>query len=101
MRFTVRRVMVAVAIVALVLGVSIEGPRHYTRCKYMLDSFERIGAHLGIASKRDFADDPEYGEQLARLADWYFVMADRYRRAAWQPWILLWPDPPEPLLPPR
>jgi hypothetical protein len=99
-RFTVRRIMVAVAIVAVVLGLSIEGPGHYSRCRHKSASFERIGGHLGIASERDFAEDRAYGEQLARLADWYIVMADRYRRATWQPWILLWPDPPKPLLGP-
>ncbi len=96
MRFTVWQMMVGVALVAVFLGGFIEGPRHYWKCTSTSASCQRIGSHLAIALVRDRIDDDVYREKMGRLVAWYDYMAQRYERALWQPWILLWPDPPKP-----
>jgi hypothetical protein len=95
-RFTMRQMMVGVAVVAVCLGGFIEGPRHYWRCTGTSASCQRIGSHLRIAAVRERIEDPALSEKLARSADWYIDMTGRYDRALWQPWVLLWPAPPKP-----
>jgi hypothetical protein len=95
-RFTMRQMMVGVGVAAVGLGGVIEGPRHYWRCRGTSSSCRRIGSHLAIDMVRDRVDDPVFREKMGRLVAWYDYMAQRYERALWQPWILLWPDPPKP-----
>jgi hypothetical protein len=75
-RFTVRRLMVAVAIVALPIGL-------WGRSM----AFARI-AREHAAREKDFAD--------ARASSYHWNLAVKYERAAMYPWLPVAPDPPEP-----
>jgi hypothetical protein len=77
-RFTMRQMMIGVAVMAVFLGGLIEGPRHYWRCKSRAASCYRIGSHLWIASVRERIEDPALSEKLARSAEWHYYMVQRY-----------------------
>jgi hypothetical protein len=87
-RFTVRRMMVAVAVVGLAFGVTkwIKGRR---------DMFESLAD--------DYLDEgsafAEYGHGLTELnprSAWNWAMYLKYKQAARHPWFPVAPDPPEP-----
>ncbi len=90
-RFTVRRMMVAVAIAGAVLGVIIGRQ----------DRFRKIAAHhraefnnvsrMPMIMFAGSSDDPV----MLRL-EWHELMRLKYERAARQPWLPVAPDPPEP-----
>jgi hypothetical protein len=95
-RFTVRRLMVAVAVVAIVLGAI-----------YVLAS--RRARFLAIAPEHwdaiqepflkyyDVYLTPEQARQWALTRDgWHMAMSVRYGYAADHPWLPVAPDPPEP-----
>jgi hypothetical protein len=88
MRFTVRRLMVAVAIVAALLGTRhawlmrgyyLERADHFRLIQWQLRS---QGSHAGL-------------EPLAWIAH-YRSLEAKYERAARYPWLPVAPDPPGP-----
>jgi hypothetical protein len=100
-RITARRARMAVVVVAVVAalyGIIIGARWHYQRC--MDTSFRHaiIGGHLALASEHASEAGRQDSVEMRRLIAWYIVMARKYRRATWQPWLLLVPDPPEPRL---
>jgi hypothetical protein len=82
-RFTVRRLMITVAIVALLVGVFAE-MRHRQR------KFGRIAM---IHWFKALADANSTNE---RKQNFHTHMWVKYQRAADYPWLPVWPDPPEP-----
>jgi hypothetical protein len=91
-QFTVRQLMVAVAIAGIVLGVTIE--RH--------NRFRKIAAHHQAEFKKilsglpfHFSGDSSLDPKMRRL-EWHEPMRLKYERAARYPWLPVGPDPPEP-----
>jgi hypothetical protein len=116
MRFTVRRLMVAVAIVSLPLG--------WWRYREMAALSERYrqkyGWYYGLATldlgeaeewdqmavekRKSAAQHPAWTlDQMAvasagkrRMGNYYRDLASKYARAVARPWLPVAPDPPEP-----
>ena len=97
-RFTVRRLMVAVAIVGVLLWMTLLGKRvrafrwmaeyHAAhRMKYPITGSPGA-APRGVDSR---------GELVSAERDrWHAALAAKYSRAARSPWLPVEPDPPEP-----
>jgi hypothetical protein len=120
-RFTVRWIMVAVAVVAVGLGVRAQLARwHQLKWSYEIRAL-RLGrsvayfrargdmshedwvAHCQAVDKRNRSGPPSwgwaepYGEEPAvarRHADYLELLRKKYQRAARQPWWSVEPDPP-------
>lgn len=84
-RFTVRRMMIAVAVVAVVCGLAI-----------------RRRNFLAIAGRHDIIAcpaatcPPEQMLRIMRHNEYNQAMCRKYRRAAWLPFLPVMPDPPRP-----
>jgi hypothetical protein len=86
-RMTTRRWMVAVAIMGIVLGVTIE----------RRNRFRKIAAHhraelMKLVSRMN----PFSGDRSWRPLEWHESMARKYERAARFPWLPVKPDAPGP-----
>jgi hypothetical protein len=95
-RFTVRRLMVAVAIVALACGVAAELlRRHWQFAKIARDHSEIF---LARAASEGFPPVPLTKIWYPRTAKtaWHAEMSIKYQKAARYPWFPVAPDPPEP-----
>jgi hypothetical protein len=91
-RLTVRRLMVAVAVAAVVLG----GLAYAARLAQLRRLYHRRATELRYAeqtyrhpSYRDEVEDPVAADRLGRLDE-------KYEKAADRPWLPVAPDPPEP-----
>ena len=90
-QFTVRRLMVVVAIVALIVCVPIERHRRFSR----LARFHDIESWKGAEEM----PPPRPGTTAIRLTEigwWHLKMQEKYEFAARNPWLPVAPDPPEP-----
>lgn len=90
-RFTVRWLMIAVAIVGVVLGVTIE----------RRGRFRKIAAHHrgecgNLINRSPYVAFSNYSEATNRRIDWHHSMWLRYEDAARSPWLPVAPDSPEP-----
>jgi hypothetical protein len=106
-RFTVRRMMVVVAIVAVIFAVG-GMVRRSMRLRERAEFHERMGREEAEATRavEDLArgaDDPQYAAEVravaaasARLGGWHTRMGAKYRKLARHPWLPVEPDPPEP-----
>jgi hypothetical protein len=106
-RFTVRRLMVAMAIVALLLGGGILGRRSldYRRLAAFHEQMEQRkeravrGIEILARAANDPADaaaarrDAAYEAQIGRH---HAALKAKYLRAASRPWLPVPPDPPPP-----
>jgi hypothetical protein len=117
-RFTIRRLMIAVAVVGVGLGiegyrrrlVSVSVRRRQVAMAYRLDAqmykVEAMAAELERTTPKGFvgftADNPSGpidDDGIARrfrLATHYQELAVKYRRASGYPWLPVGPDPPAP-----
>lgn len=87
-RFTVRRMMVAVAAIAILCGAMMLAERRVR--------FGRIAEHHRL-NARDYTFDKEEGMYMADPGSyWHKVLHEKYRRAASRPWLSVEPDPPWP-----
>jgi hypothetical protein len=101
MRFTVRRLMIAVA----VLGTSLGGFAYLERrCQEFQalaqyhDHEHGLGSALGLDGICRAINIR--GEVVpAALDNWHTELAEKYRHAAQVPWLAVEPDPPRPELP--
>jgi hypothetical protein len=99
-RFSVRTLMLAVVVVALLVWGGMVGMRWYVY--YTLattyGTYEREWREMAVrdrgipASSRSVA--AKWGPQIA---EYYAPLAQKYRRAMWRPWIPVAPDPPAPV----
>jgi hypothetical protein len=90
-RFTVRRLMIAVAIVGVVLGVTIERHSRFRKIEaHHQAEFQRIASEIPM-----FAVNESY-DPLWRRLDWHERMRLKYARATYYPWLPVAPDRPEP-----
>jgi len=97
-RFTVRRLMTAVAVAGIMLAAlsGLERRRaEYDRTfRY---HYNRINSHLYIESYfLGIADDPREEESRDAKSAYHQMMARKYRTATARPWLPVPPDPPEP-----
>jgi len=93
-RFRIRTLMIAVAVVA---GSLVSIPRAYEHNRQCMQK----AAFYGMRHGQGVAARQAAGGRLLDKADdagveWFEFMERKYRRAAWMPWLLLWPDPPDP-----
>jgi hypothetical protein len=104
-RFTVRRMMVAVAIIGIVVWLGIAGGRHwrYRRLAASYASKESLARNFSsgelTATRITFFLKRPCGESttsvMAHLG-YYAEMRAKYDHAARHPWLPVAPDPPEP-----
>jgi hypothetical protein len=122
LRFTVRRLMVAVAIIAILIGVGLQ-IRQTIRFSRLAARYAEDGLfwrsqernHRALGEKmRTASVDPEQGsgaaefwrpyieyqaervEKIKALADFHARMKTKYEAAARRPWFSVEPDPPRP-----
>ena len=90
-RFTVRRLMIAVAVVAVLLGVVVG-------LKRRSDRFRAIALRYAAKHKEDrMAYDVVADEgRFLRRYDYHLSMQRKYEMATERPWLPVPPDPPEP-----
>jgi ribosomal protein L17 len=112
-RFTMRRLMVAVAIVGIVLSIE-SMRRRSSECRLIADeSVDTANALVGHcrevnrmiewARSEGTADYKKWAQELEtdnnatrKLEQFYRDLAAKYERAARYPWLPVAPDPPEP-----
>lgn len=98
-RFTVRRMMVAVAVAALTLGVIVGLQNRHQRFRRIAEdhrsrmiAWEEVGRSEATRKRFDLS-----GQQVSLAAHhWHLQMAENYEHAARRPWLPVAPDPPEP-----
>lgn len=113
-RFTVRRLMVVVAIVAMILGVWLWAERRRARFSALESWHDRqvlwdvciIAGHPGPDGEYVWEAEPRprplkpgtprASPHQLRISTWHYRLASKYRRAARYPWLPVEPDPPEP-----
>jgi hypothetical protein len=88
-RMTTRRWMIAVAVVGIVLGVTIE----------RRNRFRTIAAHhqaefKKLVSQGHLFPFPGSGDAVWRPLEWHESMRLKYEHAARYPWLPVDPDPP-------
>ena len=88
-RFTVRRMMVAVAIMGIAFGMI---DRHY-RFKKMANHHLSELRCLDIEQSLDIKRPSPF---FLALVDYHASLSKKYAKAARYPWLLVGPDPPEP-----
>ncbi|MHB1558831.1 MAG: hypothetical protein ACYC61_15370 [Isosphaeraceae bacterium] len=99
-RFTIRWLMIGIAITGAVLALAVE-------CRRRHDRFLSLAAHhlacihiVNTACNLSQTQINEYGEDVRRRSNawirWHREMAMKYRRAAARPWLPVEPDAPEP-----
>jgi hypothetical protein len=106
-RFTVRRMMVAVAIVGFLLGAA--AMWRIAASRGASAAYHAREAEFSRRSLKDYRDgrvtlrgtltDREaarIARRLERIAPYHDVLARKYERAARYPWLPVEPDPPEP-----
>jgi hypothetical protein len=84
-RFTIRRLMVAVAIVAIYFGWSRWMERRSDRFRSLW--IEHLYKFVEISSPKPLDEVQGY---------YHFKMGEKYRAAMNRPWLPVEPDPPEP-----
>jgi hypothetical protein len=93
-RFTVRRTMIAVAVVALGgWGVRLAQWRAYCLTRAEVDASRAEDYAMRTACLRDEYNRPG---MYQRLHDHWAALARKYRGAAARPWLPVAPDPPQP-----
>lgn len=95
-RFTVRRLMVATAIVACIVRVGVElEPRRARFVRRAVGCLRRENLASSSAFRLRESGDPSYF-RAARRAEFYGRLREKYELAAEHPWLPVWPDPPAP-----
>jgi hypothetical protein len=94
-RMTTRRWMIAVAVVAVLVGWLFERQARFARFaayykEHRFDSIESYDKPNGLVGLR--ARIPNG----IKLSSWRSSLARKYNYAARHPWLLVPPDPPEP-----
>jgi hypothetical protein len=96
-RFTVRRMMVAVAVIAILIeGVSLWQRAALYRWKVRHHAMMERSSVIAVVEGPKAADNAE----LARLSEvwstYHAAMKQKYEYAVTRPWIYVPPDPPQP-----
>jgi hypothetical protein len=91
-RFTVLRLMLVVAIVAVVLGARSWYEGRSARFREMARRYSKSW----LENADIVVGDRESDETQARRSEHHRAMWEKYLRASRQPWLPVEPDPPEP-----
>lgn len=89
-----RRCLVFFAAVTFVGATGSGAFWNYQRCTQTAMSMERMG---GCMAARIYISPDDITPGDREWVRWYALMKSKYRAAAWQPWLLLIPDPAEPV----
>ena len=98
-RLTIRRLMIAVAIVAMLAGIAIEISRRRARFHELAVHYRRMERntfHRGYYISATLEEFEEYSRRWPRLKPYYTEMTGKYELAERRPWMPVAPDPPEP-----
>ena len=90
LRFTVRGMMSAVAVVAALIGAGIGLSRRRER---FLARAALHGVEIGPAATVHYSFNDD---RAMRWRTWHARLVEKYERAARHPWLPVAPDPPEP-----
>jgi hypothetical protein len=93
-RFTVRRMMVAVVIAAIPLAITGDLFRRSVAYRRVAALHETAAVECGMALKG--ARGTDIGRLLPGRISWHARMYAKYHEAARRPWLRVEPDPPEP-----
>ena len=90
-RFTVRRPVVTVFVVATMLAIAVGLQRRKVRFAWL------FSYHIGLAGPSLILElAPDYAIFETAKGRWYYELAMKYAEAAKRPWLPVPPDPPEP-----
>jgi hypothetical protein len=100
-RFTVRRMMIAVAVAGLVLGIVSERRHRFTLLArshpVRMDILAVTNANGNADDQRPSAVVFSDGSRVpSNVYNWHYMLREKYEFAARYPWLPVWPDPPEP-----
>ena len=102
-RITTRRWMFAVAAVGLLIAVEVTLCRRAAWFHELADRHEskanvvRMVRHSKLGPAEEVSVTPFGGVPLdPKLVDWHLQLRDKYKRAAYRPWLPVPPDPPPP-----
>ena len=96
-RMTTRRWIVAVAVIGLMLGGTIEAYRLAYRLRRRYDDFlDRAQWHSGFVFDWNARWRKNESDATVRRINYHAEMARKYEHAARYPWLPVAPDPPEP-----
>ena len=98
-RFRIRTLMVAVAVIALLIGVPFDLARRrraFLRLAIEHQAREVAVTYDGYARVWFDSRGRPLDPRAAKLDLWNSQLADKYFRAARYPWLSVEPDPPEP-----
>jgi hypothetical protein len=103
-RFTVRRLMAAVTVLALVLAVADQLRRRRESFQQRAEVCRQkvSDAYMAEQAARTinrFDYDPRTTAAYYQLVEHYDALRVKYERAAARPWWFMGPDPPEPVWP--
>ncbi len=91
-RMTTRRWMIAVAVVGIVLGVTIERRNRFRKiAAHHQGQFRKLVSQGHLILSSGSSDDP-----IMRRLEWHESMRLKYERSARYPWLPVDPDPPPP-----
>jgi hypothetical protein len=104
-RFTIWRLMIAIAIIGLPLGLIAE--EEEVRQRRLSESYRSLAAYhesrtvASIACSRTRCTFTDHRGRImrsdeVRASDWHRRLAEKYRHAAARPWLPVEPDPPLP-----
>ncbi len=93
-RFTVRRAMVAVAVIALGLGLPIELMRR--RERLLTISLDHVGPAAMEGTLIITDEGPAYAGIASEKGRWHEAMRRKYDYYGHRPWLPIPSDPPEP-----
>jgi hypothetical protein len=99
-KFTVKRLMIAVGLVAVLLWGAMMGVRSYVYWRLARDygSYERGWREMAVKDRGiPGSIAARWGPQIA---EYYAPLSRKYRRAMWRPWMPVAPDPPAPVFGP-
>lgn len=85
-----RRCLVFLAVMVVVVGLGAGAFWNHQRCRHIAFDMELMG---GCLDARGGGNMTSGNREWVR---WCKRMESKYRMAAWQPWLLLVPDPVEP-----
>jgi hypothetical protein len=96
-RFTVRRLMIAVAIIGLALALAVMLKRSGEfRALAEKQAYYEAGSLAYADDARGEGGDPQRVARGEQMAAYHRALKAKYERAARYPWLPVEPDPPEP-----
>ena len=105
LRFTLRRMMIAVAVVSILFGMAAGLWRRHVSFQRQADAYAKKSNDEGLRGARIdllwFQSDPELRmrDEHYRLMDYYDELKVKYERAAARPWLPVESDRPPPVWP--